>query len=173
MLKKVKTVTGLIVPDVPLIAREMTEKTQLKLVLDMAVKLSPVTLLKLIVRNVPLFPQLLIKDYACGVSLLCELTYLHSITFNNTVTELVLHSQMTDMAILLKNKKVFEQFFALCRWYKVKPALISNNPAYLVVQLSKSRCPNNLVLYFNDELATPVLKFCEGAPLEVRLVTHV
>ncbi|MEK9179536.1 MAG: hypothetical protein AAB893_03655, partial [Patescibacteria group bacterium] len=136
------------------------------------VKLLP--LLKLLflgIRNLPNLFFLLKKDYASGVILLAELEYLKEERSGKKIDELILHSQMTDMAILLGNKKVFTGFLSLCRWYGVRPAIFSNNSLYCIQMLSGLPfLSKDLIVYFPDDGNASIEEFAVKSKLDIRFV---
>jgi hypothetical protein len=135
-----------IVPNVSLIAREMTGTSQISIILHKFLKLSFKTKIKLAWNNLPYLINLLMMDYATGVKVLCELEMLYvGVSGDNVVC---LHSQMLDMAVAVNNKKVIQYFFYLSKKYKFIPALKTNNYSYLLKCLSNmDRVPNNLIIF--------------------------
>lgn len=137
---------GYIVPNVSMIAREMTGASQLSIIIQKFFKLSLGAKVKLAWNNIPYLISLLMMDYATGVKLLCELEILFVGVSEGSV--ICLHSQMVDMAVAVNNKKVIYNFLSLSQKYKFVPALKTNNYAYLLKCLSNmDRVPKNLIIF--------------------------
>ncbi|MBU3935476.1 hypothetical protein KJ909_02270 [Patescibacteria group bacterium] len=138
-----------VVPNVELIAREMTGSSQIGMILSRFMALSLISKIKLGFNNLIFLPELAKMDFAVGIKLLCELEILKSKEKKN-IGEFVLHNQMVDMALALKNKKVFNNFFYLAKKYGFKPGLITYNFEMLVKFLSTVKSiPKDLIIYTN------------------------
>lgn len=137
-----------LVPDVNAIAREMTDSSQMRVVINRFLKLKSLSMLKLGLGNIRNGVELLRMDFSAGVMLLVELELLKLLEGKKGKKCLVLHSQMVDMALGLDNKKVFLNFFALCDRYGMIPGLASFNLRFLIKRLSNIRgLPKNLRVY--------------------------
>jgi len=148
-----------LVPPVEKVAREMTSTSQVMIIIKLALKLSIFQLIRLGTNNIKYLPGLAKKDFAIGIKLLCEL----SILPNREIRHRILHSQMTDMAVALNNKKVLLEFFNLSRIYRFEPGLMSNNVPELILLLANmSEVPEDLIIYSSsDRLSSSVHKYIE------------
>lgn len=133
-----------LVPPVEQIAREMTESSQVMIIIKRALKLNPGQIIRLGINNLVYLPKLVKKDFATGVKLLCELTILA----NSRTKSWILHAQMTDMAVALNNKDLIRDFLRLARVYGFRPAIATNNLGELLIMLADTRhVPNNLRVF--------------------------
>jgi len=131
------------VPNVEMIAREMTSMSQVKMIINRFFLLTLANKFKLTWSNFFNVFKLVKKDYATGIGLLIELEIL---TKKYIPKVLFLHNQITDMAVALGNKKVFIAYFRLMKEYKISPGISSNNPNKLVNFLSTMKLPGNLIV---------------------------
>lgn len=139
-----------VVPNVGLIAREMTSKSQIGIIVSRFLALNLANKIRLGVNNLAFLPSLAKMDFAVGIKVLCELEILKERETKDT-KEFVLHNQMVDMAVALKNKRILGNFFHLARKYCFQPGLISYNFEMLVKFLSTFRqIPRDLVIYTNS-----------------------
>lgn len=133
----------IIVPNINEIAREMTTRSQMSLVIERVIKLGIFKTLLLIKNNILFIKDILNKDFAAGIKLLCELEILYSLK-----SQYLLHNQITDMAIALNNKKILNNYFYLSKKYKFKPGIITYNVGPLIKFLAKFKSiPEELVIY--------------------------
>jgi len=133
-----------IVPDVAGIAREMTGKSQMMIVIGKLLKLSLINKIVFILNNIVFMPKLLKMDYAVGVKILCELEILSKKRRN----EYVLHNQMVDMALGIRNKQVLENFFRLAKIYDFSPGLLTANYDMLMKMVGSIKTvPKNAKFY--------------------------
>ena len=138
-----KTKKGIIIPNVSELAREMTSKSQIGIIIDRVLKLGPVDWFSLGKNNIISAPHLLRKDFATGIKILCELEILR-----RSNGHYILHNQFVDMAIALNSKGVLSNFFKLSRSYKFKPGVVTYNIGPFIKHLSTiNRVPENLVVY--------------------------
>ena len=138
--RKIKKYT---VPDVHKLAREMTSKSQIMIIIGRALRLSPITLFKMGLNNIFIAPMVLKKDFAAGIKILCELEILRDKKNHH-----ILHNQFVDMAVANNNKKVLAFFFSMAKKYSFKPGIITYNIGPLIKHLSHLRnVPDNLVIY--------------------------
>lgn len=139
--------TKKVVPNVGLIAREMTGKSQIGMILSRFMALSLANKIRLGINNLVFLPSLARMDFAVGIKLLCELEILKW-REEDGVSEFVLHNQMVDMALALKNKKVLNNFFYLAKKYNFRPGVITYNLGLLVKFLSTLKLvPRDLKIY--------------------------
>jgi|GEM_PF-1963646 len=137
--------TKALVPDVGAIAREMTSGSQISIILRRVRNLSLFACLHLGIQNLKFLPLLVKKDFATGITLLCELEILASSSKRLTW---ILHNQMTDMAIALNNVNLLQFFFALAKTYHFTPGILTYNPERCIQFLSiMHNLPKNLVVY--------------------------
>jgi len=120
-------------PDVEKLARELTGKTQIKIVIDRILALKIGQIARLAKNNLFLAHKILARNFAVGIRLLCELEILAS---NDRKKEYMLHSQMTDMAVAFGNIDVIVQYLSLMRTYRKKASLETNNPEKLLKLLA-------------------------------------
>jgi hypothetical protein len=133
----------IVIPNVNQLAREMTSKSQIGIIIDRVLKLSPVDWIKLGLNNILSAPMLLKKDFATGIKILCELEILKS-----KKQKFILHNQFVDMAIAANNKKVLVYFFGLSKKYSFQPGIITYNIGPFIKYLSGiKKVPPNLVIY--------------------------
>jgi len=150
-----------LVPNVSGIAREMTGGSQIMIILKKFLSLGIVDMIIFGFNNILFLPQLLRMDYAAGVKVLCELEILKS-RQRGQVDEFVMHSQMVDMAVALKNRKVVSNFLGLAKKYDFTPGLMSYNLAQLIEYLSKiSKLPIDLKIYTKFEGSDSVQNFAK------------
>lgn len=168
MIKKNNKRNLFIVPDVGGVAREMTGKSQVGIVVSKFLSLSFANKLRFCFNNLPFLPVLLKMDFAVGVKVLCELEILKE-EEKRKVREVVLHNQMVDMALALRNKKLLEYFFFLARKYSFIPGLKTYNIMILIKILSNfASVPRDLKIYSNTkELNEVILDYLENSSLEV------
>jgi len=158
-LIKTKRTDKVLVPNVGGIAREMTGSSQIMLILKRFFSLDIFDMLVFGINNISFLPQLLKMDYAAGVKVLCELEILKS-RQSVGINEYVLHNQMVDMAIALKNIKVVKNFLDLATKYKFRPGLMSYNPTQLIEYLSSfGKLPENLSIYTKIDEVDPAFQF--------------
>jgi hypothetical protein len=132
------------VPDVSALARKMTTQSQIGIILDLVKKVPPGKFFFLGIRNMPSFFQLLKKDFGTGVVLLTELEIL---TSSHPNASYVLHNQMTDMALALRNKGLLQKYFQLAESYSFEPWVATYNPEKLIQFLSSFRkLPKSLTI---------------------------
>jgi len=137
----------IVVPNVAKIAREMTESSQIVLIIKRFFSLSIKDMIVFGLNNLLFLPLLLKMDYAAGVKVLCELEILKTLSKGKS-NRYVLHNQMVDMAVALNNKKVVLFFFGLATKYNFKPGLVSYNPERLISYLSTfTKLPGNLTVF--------------------------
>lgn len=155
-----------VVPNVAAIAREMTGSSQIGMIVKRFLALSFGNKLTLGLNNLTFMMNLLKKDFATGVKVLCELEIL-KIREEDKVKHFVLHNQMVDMSLAFRNRKVLGQFFYLSKKYGFVPGIISYNPAKLLMFLSNfPKIPNNLVVYTNLKSVNEVVaKVMEGSKI--------
>lgn len=116
----------LLVPNVNEIAREITSKSQMGMIIDRVKKLSIISIVKVGLKNVFFIPKLLKKDFATGIKLLCELEIAYAFQRKNS-NHFVLHYQMVDMAIALNNPDIIRYFLLLSKQYKFLPGFMTFN----------------------------------------------
>ena len=134
-----------------LIAREMTGKSQIGMILSRFMALSMTNKARLGINNLVFLPSLAGMDFAVGIKLLCELEIL-KLREEGGVSEFVLHNQMVDMGLALKNKKVFTNCFYLAKKYNFKPGVITYNFELLMKFLSTLKSiPKDLRIYTKSE----------------------
>lgn len=132
-----------IIPNVGELAREMTSKSQIGIIIDRVLKLKPVDWLSLGKNNIVSFPHLLRKDFATGVKILCELEVLRS-----RKKHYILHNQFVDMAVALNNKKVLVNFLKLSECYSFTPGVVTYNIGPFIKYLSSiNNVPDNISIY--------------------------
>lgn len=151
-----------LVPNVGAIAREMTEKSQIQLIIDRFLSLGLTSKLKLIINNIAYLPDLAKMDFAVGIKILCELEILKALE-KGKERHFVLHNQMVDMSLALKNPKVLKYYFSLSKKYNFIPGIVSYNVGPLIKLLSNiMTIPNNLKIYTlinkNGYLMNPLYK---------------
>lgn len=147
MIIKSKLNEKYLVPDVAAIAREMTSSSQIMIIIKRFLSLSLGSKLKLAINNIVFLPSLVKMDFAVGVKLLCELEILKKME-KQKIKQFVLHSQMVDMSLSLKNKKVIENFFYLSKKYGFTAGIMTYNIEFLIKTLSGFRnIPNELFIY--------------------------
>lgn len=132
-----------IIPNINQITREMTSKNQMNLIIERILKLGIYRTLILAKNNIAFIKEILNKDFATGIKLLCEMEILYS-----SKSKYLLHNQITDMAIALNNKKMLNNYFYLSKKYKFIPGVITYNAEPLIKFLAKfNSLPNNLIIY--------------------------
>lgn len=132
-----------LIPDVGGIARDLTDKTQIQIVLDKFMKLNSLNKIIFVFNNITFLPDLIRKDFATGIKILCELEILKS-----TSKEFVLHNQIVDMTVALNNERILLNYFYLSKKYNFIPVLKTYNPGYLINFLSAfDFIPPKLFLY--------------------------
>lgn len=160
----------IITPDIELIARELTGQSQLGLLISRLKKIDLTKLAVLFKNNLPNIYKIASKNFAMGISLLCELEILHS-----QRNQFILHCQVVDSAIALKNKDILTNFFILSRKYHFTPGLMSFNPGPLINFLSITpNVPKNIKIYLpinkNNYLMSPlyadIIEFLDKSPFE-------
>ncbi|KKU46046.1 MAG: hypothetical protein UX64_C0014G0008 [Microgenomates group bacterium GW2011_GWC2_46_7] len=156
-----------IVPNVEQIAREMTGSSQIMIIISRMMKLKLVNLVRFGINNLPYALQILHKDFAAGIKVLCELEIMQSL--GNAQDHFVLHSQMVDMAVALKNKRVISYYFGLAKKYGFQPGLLTYNADSLIKTLADVKnIPSNLVIYTHVG-DTPVLQnYFRDSPIQFR-----
>lgn len=112
----------LVTPNVELIARELTEKGHIKMMINNISKLTFKQIIFLALNNLSFIHQLIKKDFATGIKILIEIDVLATQSKN-----VILHQQITDMAIALKNYKLIHYFLKLSETYNFQPGLITYN----------------------------------------------
>ena len=137
-----------IVPNVGLIAREMTTMSQIAMILRRFLALSLISKLKLAVNNIRFLSVLAKMDFAAGIKVLCELEILKLSEKEKKLGCVVLHNQMVDMALALGNKRVIWYFLSLAKTYKFTPGIRTYNTSMMIKYLSGlPKLPDNLVIY--------------------------
>lgn len=156
-----------LIPNVTAIAREMTSRSQISLIVHRMLKLSLMSYMQLGWNNIAFLPLLARKDFATGVKLLCELEILSS---NKKRSLYILHNQMTDMAIALENTRLLQFFFALANTYAFTPAIFTYNPERCVQFLAKiPNLPKNVIMYCPQNSAA-FHTFAQHTHLRVRFI---
>jgi hypothetical protein len=132
-----------VIPNVNEIAREMTSKSQILLMVTRVLKIPPQKWISLGFNNIMVAPMILAKNFFAGIKILCELEIL-----KNSRKEYILHNQFVDTAIAVNNPLLLKMFFRLSSKYNFKPGLLTYNPDQLIKLLSFSgKIPENLAIY--------------------------
>lgn len=133
----------LVVPNLPTITRQLTYKSQISILISNLFKLKPKKIFILIINNLIFLPKFFKKDFATGIKILCEIEILYS-----NKKHYLLHNQITDTSIALKNESILNNFFYLSKKYKFTPGLITNNLEALIIFLSLFKnVPENIKIY--------------------------
>ena len=127
----------LVVPDVSRVAREMTEMSQVKMILSRWLRLGWREKAGVVVNNLKNWRGLVGREFATGVSLLAEMELLAQKADEPRNEVMVLHQQMVDMALALGNKMIIKKFVRLGKDYHIKVCLETNNPEFLVKRLAE------------------------------------
>ena len=141
--KNPNTRKAAIVPNVNEIAREMTSKSQILLMITRVLKIPPQKWVSLAFNNIFVAPMILAKNFFAGIKILCELEILKS-----SRNEYILHNQFVDTSVAVNNPLLLKMFFNLSKKYNFKPGLLTYNPDLLIKLLSFSgKIPENLTIY--------------------------
>jgi len=136
-----------VVPDVALIAREMTSKSQVGIILSRFLGLNSMSKLRLMINNLAFLPLLAKMDFAVGIKVLCELEIL-KMSESGKLGRVILHNQMTDMALALGNKRMIAYFFFLSEKYGFLPGVKTFNTGAMIKFLNGySIIPSELKIY--------------------------
>lgn len=156
--------TNIIVPNVELIAREMTDTSQVGIMIRRLSQLKVRAWGKLVLNNIKFTPRVLRKDFATGIKILTELEILK---FNGEKNlHFVLHSQMVDMAVALNNKRLLQYFFGLAQSYRFQPGLKTFNPERLVMMLADmNNIPHDLLIYTRFAPKSAMAQYARHSPL--------
>jgi len=131
------------VPNLPLITRELTHKSQIAIVISNVLKLPLKSIVVLMLNNLLFLPELLKKDFATGIKLLSEIEVLYS-----RKKLYLLQSQITDTSVALNNEKILTNYFYLSKKYNFIPGLSTYNLESLITFLSHIKdIPDNLTIY--------------------------
>src|SRR4030043_2081762 len=87
--KNPNTRKAAIVPNVNEIAREMTSKSQIFLMVTRVLKITPQKWVSLGFNNIMVAPMIIVKKFFAGIKILCELEILKS-----SRNEYILHNQL-------------------------------------------------------------------------------
>lgn len=156
--------TLVVVPNVELIAREMTDTSQIGIMVRRLRKLESRALIKLVLNNVKFTLKVLRKDFATGIKILTELEILNQM--KRQQSHFVLHNQMVDMAIALNNRRLLMYFFGLARTYHFLPGLKTYNPERLVMMLADTQgVPSNLLIYTPIQQKSPLEEYAQYSPI--------
>lgn len=137
-----------LIPDINVITRDLTDKTQIQIVIDRFVKLNYKNKISIMINNIIFLPKILRKDFAVGIKILCELEILKA-----RKKSYILHNQMVDMAIALNNQKILLYFFYLAKKYNFEPGIKTCNPGFLINFLSSFKeIPKNFRIYIPENI---------------------
>ncbi|MFA5828076.1 MAG: hypothetical protein WC841_01755 [Candidatus Shapirobacteria bacterium] len=146
-----------IVPDVALIAREMTSRSQVGIILSRFLGLNLMSKLKLMINNLPFLPLLARMDFAVGIKVLCELEIL-KLSESEKLGRVILHNQMADMALALDNKRMMTYFFFLSKKYGYLPGIKTYNIGAMIKFLSSiPTIPSELIIYVPNNIKNVVV----------------
>lgn len=141
--KPVRKEKIVIIPNVSLIARDLTSKSQTKLIFDRLIQIGISKSFIILMNNLPFLKYILTKNFAAGLKLLCELEILY--TFRE---HYLLHNQLVDMAVALNNQQIINYYFSISQKYNFKPGLLTYNLGPFIKFLSSfSKLPYNLTIY--------------------------
>ncbi len=164
---KEKTV---IIPNVSLVVRELTSKSQSELIIDRVIHIGFSKSFIFLMNNLPFLKDILTMNFAAGIKLLCELEVLYSLR-----NHYLLHNQFVDMAVALNNRQIINYYFAISQKYNFIPGLLTYNLGPFIKFLSSfSNLPSNLTIYCplnkNNYLMNPpfvdVIEFVNNSHLQ-------
>lgn len=136
-----------IVPNVGLIARQMTGGSQIMMIVKQLFSLKLFNIVRFGLNNITFALSILKMDFAAGVKVLCELEIIKTQEREKS-NHFVLHNQMVDMALAFNNRRVLNMFFYLGKKYNFVPGIISYNPVKIIKFLSGfAKLPKGLVVY--------------------------
>lgn len=154
-----------IVPNVEVIAREMTTTSQIGIILNRVKQLRLSSLFRIGLNNLPYLPKIAKKDFAVGIKLLTELEIL-KLKESGETKAIALHQQMVDMAVALDNRKVIQYLFIMSRTYDFVPYLYTCNVESLLKLLSSiASTPKNLVIVTTQNQGQAALEYMEKSHL--------
>lgn len=113
-----------IIPDLSAIAREMTEKSQIQIVLNKILRLNFFNKILFSLSNILYTFDILKKDFACGIKVLTELELLSK---KKKKKVYFFHFQIVDTAVAFKNKKLIVNLIKLSKIYSFYPVFITHN----------------------------------------------
>lgn len=161
-----------LVPDVAAIAREMTGNSQIMIIIKRFLSLNLLSKFKLMFNNIKFLPDLAKMDFAVGIKVLCELEILKKME-KQKIKQFVLHSQMVDMSLSLKNKKVIENFFYLSKKYDFIPGIMTYNTEFLIKMLSGfKKIPKKLFIYTPIKKDSFIYDFLKKSSLKFINITN-
>lgn len=124
-----------IIPNIGEIARELTDKSQMQLMLTLLQSLPKQDLLRLTMRNTLNIANLAKKDFAQGLALLTEIYVLKGLPYKPQA--FYIHSQIIDTAIAFDNPKVFWALKKLEASYGVPFVYMTTNLGPLIDYLTR------------------------------------
>lgn len=149
--KAIETPISFVVPNISEIARELTEKTQMQVMISMLKQLSPIDIIKLGFSNLTNLLYLAKKDFAAGICLIAQIQMIQAQPIKPTET--YLHSQITDTAVSLGNIMLIKRFLKLAKQYNTTPVLMTNNIGPLSVFLNRNKVSGDFAVatYLNNQ----------------------
>lgn len=151
----------LVTPNMVAYIRDVLDVGPIGAVVKRFLKLPPVDMLKLGLRNLPNLPKIAAKDFASGLLILAEIELLRTKAWRYET--IILVDQVTDLGIAYSNYLLFDRFIRLAHAYGKKAGVWTNNFGPTVTKLGAWRLkPDLFVSNFNKDgyLMNPDKKSC-------------
>ncbi len=143
-----------ILPDVASLARKLTSKSQIMLVVEGFLKLPIKSKIGFVVACLPMLSLIVKKDYSAGVMLLVLLDYFSLKRMPKTV---YLHNQMFDMAVVFNRKELVSLFINFFKKNNISVGFLTANNGLATKYLSytgvKVNYTNLVISKYNNVLA--------------------